>query len=52
MKRENEKYLVKYEIYVDGRKLGVLWDSARTQKEILRLRGLMGVAVKGPFYEN
>ncbi len=43
---------MKYEIFVDGQKLGVLWDSAKTQKEIKRLSGLIGVEVKGPFYEN
>ena len=52
MRKSKTKCLIKYEIVVDGRVCGVLWDSARTQKEIKRLQRLKGIEIKGPLYEQ
>ena len=38
--------LYKYEITVDGKKLGILFDNPRTQKELKRIKDLKGVHIK------
>lgn len=36
----------RYDIYVDGKKIGILWESKKTQKELQRIRDLKGVHIK------
>lgn len=43
--------LYKYEIIVDGKNLGILYESARTQKELKRLKGLKGIEIKEASFE-
>jgi len=50
MRKCSSKLQIKYEIIVDGRLLGVLWESAKTRKELKRLRQLGGIEIKGPLY--
>lgn len=50
MRKFSSKVRIKYEIIVDGRLLGVLWGSAKTRKEINRLKQLGGIEIKGPLY--
>lgn len=39
------KLLYKYEIVVDGKKVGILFDSKKTRKEVKRLKNLRGVKI-------